>query len=156
MYCVTLTAEQGDFPSGDLWRRSLMQSLLHEQKDTNINSVKRQLAWVISACPVYCFYNWARLIWCWLHLCLDSAFYIDPWAYSVRSRWGLLSCKNTTNEVRANLVVYNSVKVWGDIIQVSGRKHLASVLTPVSKKGNFSTCDFNRWKTRGMKVHLLF
>lgn len=110
---------------------------------------------MVSACPKYFFYNWAchaRLIWCWLHSYLDSAFCIDSWACSPPSLWGLLNWKNITKEVKANTVVYNAVKVFFSSKNTVFQKKGLSLCWRLSLGMATSTSVFYMWKARYIKV----
>lgn len=97
---------------------------------------------VVLACLIYFFYNWAChawIIWGWLCYYLDSTFRVDSWACSPLSLWGMINCKrqNVAKEFKVNLIVYNSVKVWRDIVSFFGRKDLVSMLTPICGNADF-------------------
>lgn len=92
--------------------------------------------------PNILFYNWAChawIIWGWLCYYLDSTFRVDSWACSPLSLWGMINCKrqNVAKEFKVNLIVYNSVKVWRDIVSFFGRKDLVSMLTPICGNADF-------------------
>lgn len=83
--------------------------------------------------PNILFYNWAChawIIWGWLCYYLDSTFRVDSWTCTPLSLWGMINCKrqNVAKEFKVNLIVYNSVKVWRDIVSFFGRKDLVSML----------------------------
>uniref|UniRef100_A0A8P4KRJ8 Reverse transcriptase domain-containing protein n=1 Tax=Dicentrarchus labrax TaxID=13489 RepID=A0A8P4KRJ8_DICLA len=111
--------------------------------------------------PNILYYNWAchaRHFWLWLHSYAKRETCIDSWACHPYSPWSLITCeaKKINPEVKGNLIIYNSIRIWHDISKHLGKKTVKSLLSPITQNPDFpagvSSPTFLSWRDKGIHV----
>lgn len=113
------------------------------------------------AMPNILYYNWAchaRLIWEWYRSYYDLPLSLDSWACSPFSVWSLFAHHHNKydDDVRKNPILFNSIKVWRQILKYLGKAEPLSMLSPVYLNMDFSprvgSPLFKVWHTKGIRV----
>ncbi len=114
------------------------------------------------ALPNLKFYNWAchtRTILNWLHSHLKSQPCVDEWVVMPYSLLSLLTSSKGLKfwpEIKNNPIIFNTVKVWQDIMKRAGRRGFLSGLTPLTGNRDFlpgvQKSLFHRWHGKGIRV----
>lgn len=92
------------------------------------------------------------------HAYLKRETCIDSWACFPHSPWSLVTCDvNKINpEVKSNLIIYNSVRVWHDLTKYVGQNNIKSLLSPITQNPDFpagvGSSVFSSWQNRGIRV----